>query len=92
MLVGIHTGSEEDEDGTSDYTTSKNTNFLWILQLLKVELEAEKDQHLLPSDVLPSHVLWAIFLRYEKDESKTKYNSFLSRVAEDIKDQLCRTN
>ena len=91
LLVGIHTGSEEDEDGTSDYTTSKNTNFLWILQLLKVELEAEKDQHLLPSDVLPSHVLWAIFLRYEKDESKTKYNSFLSRVAEDIKDQLYQT-
>ena len=88
LLVGIHTRSEleEDENGTSKYTTSINTNFLWILQLLKVELEAEKGQHL-----LPSHVLWAIFLRYEKDESKTKNNSLLSRVAVVIREQLTRS-
>ena len=85
LLVGIHTGSEEDEDGTSDFTTSKNTNFLWILQLLNVELKDEKDLHL-----LQSHVLWAIFLRYEKKESKTKDTSLLSRVADVIWKELYR--
>ena len=86
LLVGIHTGSEEDEDGTSDFTTSKNTNFLWILQLIKVELEDKKEG----LHVLPSHVLWAIFLRYEKKEFKTKDNSLLSRVAVVIQEQLYR--
>lgn len=90
LLVGIHTRSELEyswsEDGEDgDFTTSINTNFLWILQLLKVELEDEKGLHL-----LPSHVLWAIFLRYEKAEFKTKDNSLLSRVAEVIWKQLYR--
>lgn len=91
LLVAMHTRSdleyswsEEGEDG--DFKTSINTNFLWILQLLKVELEDKKDLHL-----LPSHVLWTIFLRYEKAEFKTKDNSLLSRVTEVIWEQLYRS-
>ena len=96
LLVGMHTRSEPEyswfgKGENGDFKTSINTNFLWILQLLKVELEDKKDKKGL--HLLPSHVLWTIFLRYERADLdfKTKDNSLLSRVAEVIWEQLYRS-
>ena len=80
FLIGMHAGT----GGTTFFGIKAliNINLLWVIQLIKIKL---KDNYI---HQLSSHVLWAIFLQYDKAESKIKDNSLLLRVAEVIEEQL----
>lgn len=74
LLTGMHIGRETKKH--RDIKSSMNINFLWVIMLLMV------------NSSYSSHLLWAIFLQYEKEESKTKNESLLSKVADVIWNQL----
>ena len=85
LLIGMHTGIDVYEVDHRNKIVSTNTNFLWIIQLLKVELGC------IDLYELSCHVLWAIFLQYEEKEPEIKNDSLLSKVAVVIWKQLYRS-
>ena len=77
LLIGMHIGTETKKH--RDMKSLININFLWVIKLLMVNSSYD------------SHLLWAIFLQYEKQESKTKNGSLLTIVAIVIREQLYRS-
>ncbi|XP_019861982.1 PREDICTED: uncharacterized protein LOC109590529 [Amphimedon queenslandica] len=100
VLYGMHTchGGEEDDDVISDeflLVKSFNTNFIWVLYL--INLYSKKGSPYFPDFPLrktPMHIplLWAVFLRYEKNTSMLKEGSLLVKIAQEIYDDLVRSS
>ena len=94
LLIGMHIGTEG-KHRPSNMLSIINTNCLWVLLLLSVNNallpDCERTLSFKHAHTPSVHLLWAIFLRYERAGSNVKDNSLLSRVADVIWKELHRS-